>query len=143
MKNKLFFILTALITLATSCAKAPQQNIVLPEGKFAGVFRRIHLNPATNKLDTATANIALSLSSATGYAVTGDTTTLHAGSNGSYVADGTYLQFIDKTLPANSTKTPTKVHLAGVYKYLYGGSTLEMGISNDTLSYYYNLKTTQ
>ncbi len=144
MKRRLSYLLPLLllIVLAVGCAKSPDSTdtIVLPVGTFTGQFTRIHLNPYTRKLDTIYANLTLTMAAATGYAITGDTTK-HAGSHGSYVVDGVNIAFSDQTLPTSTTSTapPTKIHLNGVYSYVYTTTSMQITFSNDTLIYTYIL----
>jgi hypothetical protein len=81
---------------------------------------------------------------ATGFAVTGDTSTIHAGSYGVYVvylANGV-VAFSDKTFP--TTGIPTKYHLSGLYGYHYDGTNFQISYYSplDTLALVYNLKKT-
>ena len=142
MKQKLnyLFPLVILLTLIAGCTKDTSTPVVLPVGNFAGTFTRLHLNPLTNKVDTITAKLNISMSAATGYAVTGDTTH-HAASHGSYIVDGVNIQFTDLTLPTNtSAATPAaKTHLSGVYQYVYSAPSLVVQFSNDTLVLNYTL----
>lgn len=147
MKTKLLPLLIAAIVLTvfiSSCLKpASNPAPVIPTGNFAGTFTRLHLNLTKNKVDTITAQLTLTMSSTTGYAVGGDTSH-HAASHGSYAVDGVNIAFSDLTLPstANGTiPTPTKTHLNGVYQYSYvAGSSLQIQAVGDTLAYYYNMK---
>lgn len=137
---KLFYLLpfAAFILFATSCSKINdnQPTVVLPTGNFTGQFLKIHLNSTTSRYDTSKAALQLSLSQSTGFAITGDTATLHAGSHGSYAANAYYIQFIDQTY--NAAKPSSKYHLQGVYNYLYNGTQLVMYVSfADTLSLQY------
>ena len=140
MKNNFYLLLITLLIVAAGCKKTTTDPVVLPEGKFTGTFVRLHLNPITNKLDTATANLIFNISAATGYAITGDTSVFHAGSHGSMVVDGTFAQFSDQTLTPNTPLYPGKVHLAGIYNYSYNGKNFNFAINNDTLGFYYNLQ---
>ena len=132
--------------LLSSCISnknnAPAPNV--PEGTFAGRFSLYHLHSKTGVVDTLTANLILNMETATGYKVTGDTSTLHAGSYGSYLLNSTYtgIEFIDKTYPA--TGTPAKNHLNGIYEYVYNGTTLQFEATDpaDTLIYFYNFTKT-
>ncbi len=135
MKNKLFCLLV-LVAAASGCKK-DVKPVVLPEGNFTGTFRRIHLSSTTGKKDTLTADLTLLLGASTGFAVAGDTTK-HAGSRGSYVVDGSLINFYDSTFPTSGT--PAKVHLAGIYQYAYDGKNLVITVANDTLNYYYSFK---
>jgi len=123
---KLFYLLpiAAFIFFASACSKINdnQPTVVLPTGTFTGQFLKIHLNPVTSKYDTSTAALQLTLSQSTGFTVTGDTTTLQAGSYGSYAANAYYIQFVDQTY--NAAKPSSKYHLQGVYNYLYNGTQL-------------------
>jgi len=138
---KLFYLLpiAAFIFFASACSKINdnQPTVVLPTGTFTGQFLKIHLNPVTSKYDTSTAALQLTLSQSTGFTVTGDTTTLQAGSYGSYAANAYYIQFVDQTY--NAAKPSSKYHLQGVYNYLYNGTQLVIYVNYaDTLSLQYN-----
>lgn len=143
MKRKLNYLFPILLLLATAgCIKSTNDpsNIIIPVGNFLGQFTRIHLNPATGKLDTIKGNITLNMAVATGYVVGGDTTH-HAASYGGYVVDGQNIAFSDHTLPSTTTTTtpPVKIHLNGVYQYSYTGTSMQISASNDTLGYLYTL----
>lgn len=147
MKLKLFYFLLCVLTaLFYGCSinKTAAPAPVTPSGTFTGQFTFLHLHSYTAKIDTLTCSLQLVMQPATGYKVTGDTSTLHAGSYGTYIfgSDYTEIDFFDKTYPAGST--PLKNHLSGVYQYTYDGSTLQMIAYGplDTLSYIYNLKKT-
>ena len=138
---KIFYLLpiAAFILFASACTKINdnQPAVVLPTGTFTGQFLKIRLNPVTSKYDTSTAALQLTLSQSTGFTVTGDTTTLQAGSYGSYAANAYYIQFVDQTY--NAAKPGSKYHLQGVYNYLYNGTQLVMYVNySDTLSLQYN-----
>lgn len=140
MKNNLYLLFAALLIAAAGCKKDTQETVALPEGKFAGVFTRLHYTVKTGKVDTVRANIVLTLSTATGYTVTGDTATVHAGSHGSYVVDGYHIQFVDQTLAPNTPLYPGKTHLAGILNYAYSTSQLNIAADNDTLFVSYILQ---
>jgi hypothetical protein len=147
MKNNLLYLVPLLLVLASGCAN---QNIpapapaLTPQGTFTGQFTLYHLVTKTGKTDSTSANLMLSLETTAGFAVTGDTSTLHAGSHGGYAVDPRTgrIQFQDVTYPA--TGTPTKVHLSGLYNYVYDGSNLQIAAYGplDTLTYYYKMKRT-
>jgi hypothetical protein len=146
MKYKLLGLLSLFVVFASGCIgdkSAPVPIANLPTGTFSGVFTRKHIN-SKGVIDSAKANIQLQMETATGFKVTGDTSTLHAGSYGSYnlVSESGILQFNDKTYPP--TGTPVKTHLSGLYEYKYTGATLQLlGYGAlDTLSFYYNLTRT-
>ncbi|WP_345951667.1 hypothetical protein ABDD95_09580 [Mucilaginibacter sp. PAMB04274] len=116
--------------------------VVQPQGKFTGQFYRIHRNANTQVKDTVKAEIVLDLVSNT-FKVTGDTTK-HAGSNGKFNYNQSYMEWIDSTVPigSNSLNLP-KYHLHGLYQYVYNGTNLEFAASTypvDTLIYLYKLK---
>jgi hypothetical protein len=141
MKTRLIYLLPLLLAaLITGCNKNNDSNttpVVLPVGNYSGQFLRIRRNPSTNVLDTAIANLNLSLSQSTGYAVTGDTSTLHAGSYGAYGVNSYYIQFVDKTF--SSSAPFTKYHLEGIYSYTFDGTKLNIGVAyGDSLSLQYN-----
>ena len=114
-----------------------------PEGNFSGTFKVVHTSRLTGKRDTLSANLLLAMSLAKGYQVTGDTSTVHAGSYGDFSTNvssaGGYIQFADLTY---STAHPgTKYHLNGIYKYQYDGTNFQVLYNNaDTLSFQYNFK---
>lgn len=131
------------VLLITACAKSNNSSttFTLPTGNFAGQFLRVHYNKTSLKYDTLKANLNLAMAQSTGFAITGDTSTLHAGSYGSYAANAYYIQFVDQTYSA--TQTFTKYHLSGVYNYTYNGSDLGIYIIyGDTLKLQYNFKKT-
>jgi hypothetical protein len=145
MKSKLLYSLFAITILASGCmgGKNNPTPVNYPSGTFTGQFRLIHTNLLTGKHDTSAANIQLTMSTATGYQVTGDTSTLHAGSKGAYAINAGYIDFQDATLP--KTGTPKKTHLNGTYEYYYDGSSVFQMIpasSTDTLALQYDLKKT-
>ena len=140
MKNKLYYLFLVFMVVAASCKKTEQTPFVLPEGNFIGTFTRIHYNIRTAKLDTATANLIVKLSAATGFSVTGDTTKYHAGSHGSYIANPYNMQFLDQTLVPNTPLYPGKEHLAGIYNYSLSDGNLKIAANNDTIGVYYNLQ---
>jgi hypothetical protein len=146
MKSKLTYLLPLSIALimAAGCVKNASNpngdlsNYPYPLGTFTGRFTRIHTNTTTKKRDTATCMLNLVLSTTTGYAVTGDTTVVHAGSYGSFSENQYNIAFNDITYP--STGFPKKTHLAGVYLYTMTGSTFVITATDgDSLSYNYNL----
>jgi hypothetical protein len=114
-----------------------------PVGTFAGHFEVIHNRAAG--IDSASANITLDMEAATGFKVTGDTSTVHEASYGGFIvyqANSTiYFQDHDTYQPAGA---PAKVHLNGLYNYSYNGTTLQIGYTayQDTLVLKYNLTKT-
>jgi hypothetical protein len=138
-KNNLPYLLLFMLILATGCAKTPQDDpAIYPLGTFGGQFLLLNKKTSSPGYDTVKANLQLVLSTTTGYAVTGDTVRLHAGSYGSFYEDRTYIAFGDLTYPM---KTPTKIHLSGSYKYIYDGTRLLFGKTNpDSVVYLYDLK---
>jgi len=147
MKTRILFLGAAFLAIfLAGCVKSPTQvPAILPTGNFIGTFTRLHFNSSTNKVDTVTATLTLTMSASTGYAVGGDTSK-HAGSHGSYVTDatGTYIAFSDVTLPSTNVANapaPTKTHLNGVYQYAFSqGVGLQLQAVGDTLAYFYNMK---
>ena len=144
MKRKLPCLLLLAVVVASGCTinkSAPTPN--LPTGVFSGVFTRKHIN-SKGVVDSAKANVQLQLETTTGFTVTGDTTTLHAGSHGTYglTSQSGFLQFNDVTYPL--TGSPAKTHLSGIYEYVYTGTGLQLlGYGAlDTLSFYYNFTRT-
>ncbi len=142
MKKNLLGLLIVSLFMIAGCAKEDQAPVVIPEGKFSGNFTRLHLNKTTNKIDTLKANLVITFSTTTGYAVLSDTSVVHAGSKGSYVVDPLYIQFGDSTIPVGPVPTTGKVRLAGIYDYIYQGTSLKFAKSNDTIGYFYDLTKT-
>jgi hypothetical protein len=146
MKRILLYLLSLMLAFISGCGPKSEAPIPVggPEGTFAGQFQLLHLHSKTGVIDTLTANIILQMEQSTGFKVTGDTSTVHAGSYGSFIVSVPYsnVDFIDKTYP--TTGTPAKIHLNGVYSYNYDGTNLQLVAYSafDTLSYYYNLKRT-
>jgi hypothetical protein len=146
MKKQLFylFMLFGVVTLSTGCLKGNDADVTpvtAPQGVFAGQFVRIHLNPANNKRDTIKLPIGLELTNAN-FKITGDTTK-HAGSYGTFSYNGSYIQWVDSTVPAgvNAINLP-KYHLHGLYLYAQDATKLQFQASNDTLLYFYDLTKT-
>jgi len=141
MKLKAIYLLLPVALLASACLKEPNTPTETPNyplGAFAGKFTRIHLNKATSKTDTAYATIQLAMSSSTGFAVTGDTATVHAGSKGGFGGTVSEIGFNDITWGSPVSKN--KTHLHGTYSYTFNGTILQInGMSGDTLSYRYDL----
>lgn len=141
MKLNLIYLLAFLVVLTSGCFSNKGSNPTppVPAGSFAGQFRVVRTK--SGHRDTLKANINLDLSTVTGFKVYGDTSTLHAGSNGNYaVSYNNFIQFADKTFPPSGV--PVKFHLQGVYQYYYDGSTFQMVANSflDTLSLQYDLK---
>lgn len=146
MKNKLAYLLFLLPVLIAGCSKpapiAPVFNA--PLGAFTGQFVRLYKNTWRGGYDTLKANLQLDLSTNIGYTVKGDTTTIHAGSYGSFVVGTANITFFDQT---SFGAGPTKTHLSGTYQYSYDGLNLlitgkAISASGDSLFYNYKFKKT-
>jgi hypothetical protein len=142
MKRILIFLMPFIVMLGAGCLKHTENtdtSATIPTGTFAGQFLRIHYNRTTTKYDTLKANLTLSMDLKTGYAITGDTTAVHAGSKGDFAMDAYYIQFTDKTY--STTPVNNKIHLAGTYLYQYNGTDFQIqAVVADTLGFFYNLK---
>ncbi|MDB5118160.1 MAG: hypothetical protein JWQ79_3652 [Mucilaginibacter sp.] len=147
MKSKLTYLLplSILVIMAVGCIKkgtdpsTDLSNYPYPLGTFNGRFLRIRFNPVTSKKDTTSVALQLILSTSIGYTVTGDTSTIHAGSYGSFSENNVNIAFNDFTYPANGR--PTKTHLSGVYNYTLTGTAFQItGSDADStnISYVYN-----
>jgi hypothetical protein len=125
----------------TSSSGSPNTSTIT--GTFTGQFRLLHRHTNTVSFDTTKCNITVTInSSGNTYTVTGDTTTVHAGSHGTYAVSSPFINFVDATYP--KAGVPTKTHLNGVYQYYYDGTTFQMlAYSIDTLSLQYDLKRAQ
>ena len=141
MKSKLLYLSALLSILAIGCSKPhvnPAPSLGALGGIYTGQFVSVHTN--TPKNDTVKANIQLTLDPSFSFTVAGDTSTVHAGSHGSFVLNsGSTIQFFDLTFPL--TGTPTKIHLSGQYGYTFDHVYLDMlGSSSDkTTTYTYTL----
>jgi hypothetical protein len=132
MKNKLTYLLLLPLAVATGCLKKPKIiNPGDPLGTYTGQFTGIHNNSSIK--DTLKANLQLLLSSDIGFAVSGDTSSVHAGSTGSF-------SYTTDTITFNDITTSKKVHLIGSYIYSWDGTNLTMIKSNDTMQYIYRFK---
>jgi hypothetical protein len=143
MKHKLLLLSAAVLLVGASCKKVIVPTTTPPalSGTFSGQFLFVHRQTTAYPYDTLKANVILTLqSSGNTFTVTGDTTTVHAGSYGIFTSNTSYVVFIDKTYPTDGTN-PKKIHLAGTYQYYYDGSILQMlAFPNDTSAYEYSLK---
>jgi len=141
MKRAFILFLPFVVMLAAGCLKSADNSTTTfnaPAGTFTGVFTKLRYNNAKQKYDTTKANLTLTLTLATGYTVTGDTT-LHAGSKGSYSVDPNNILFGDATL--NSAASAGKTHLSGLYQYGYDGTNFNIQATySDTLGFFYQLK---
>ena len=146
MKQKLLYLFPILAILAAGCLGGGNKNTnvaPIPDGNYSGQFLLLHIH--TDHTDTVKANINLNLANTTGmFKVTGDTTTVHAGSFGNYAGNSAtgLISFEDKTY--SPIAPVTKTHLTGTYTYAYDGTTLQMKAFGalDTLALFYNLKKT-
>lgn len=115
-----------------------------PDGTYSGEFRRLHIHTDHVTIDTVKANIVVYMSQSSTYTVTGDTSTVHAGSKGYFTADGNNkaITFVDQTY--SSSAPVTKTHLTGTYAYSYDGTSFKMEAygAQDTLRLQYDLKKT-
>ena len=144
MKNKLLYLLPLLAVFVTGCLKRTSDIPPTPalSGTFTGQFRLLHRSTNKVPFDTTKTNLTITLTSTGNYTVTGDTSVVHAGSNGKYAASAPYINFVDKTYPISGT--PTKTHLNGIYQFYYDGSVFQMlAYSLDTLALQYDLKKSQ
>ena len=140
MRNKFTYLLPLLLIFIVACTKNNVTPTLLPSGTFSGTFLRLHLNK-NNTIDSAKVSTVLVMETATGYAVTSDTSTFQAGSKGNYIfGTNNFVEFLDVTYPA--TGIPAKTHLFGIYQYSFDGTNLLMAASTDSLGYQYTLKRT-
>ncbi|HEY5328207.1 MAG TPA: hypothetical protein VIJ27_14485 [Mucilaginibacter sp.] len=142
MKPKLLYLSLLLLAFAGSCLKtkhAPAASSL--QGSFTGQFMFLHTPNNSTTVDTLKANIQLDMLANSSYQVTGDTSTLHAGSHGAFlIGTNNAIQFFDQTYPVSGT--PTKIHLSGQYQYSYDGIVLRLNGFGplDTVAYEYVLR---
>jgi hypothetical protein len=138
MKNTLTFLLLAVIVIASGCFsnKNTSAPVPVPIGTFSGQFTGLHKKPS-GIVDTLKATIQLTTTNSGLFKVSGDTSTVHAGSHGSFQLNSVYIQFQDSTA---TVANPPKIHLNGLYQYAYDGSNFQIEAYNDTLDYKYVLK---
>lgn len=141
MKHKLLYLVPVAMIFLAGCfgskSSTPTPSL---SGSFSGTFRVFHRHTTTDPFDTLKANITLTMTN-TSFAVTGDTSTVIAGSKGTYelALNGNFILFADNTIP--QTGTSTKAHLNGEYIYSYINNELQMLASSaDTLQVQYDLK---
>lgn len=139
MKHKLIYFLPFILMLGAGCLKHnddtnPQLNV--PIGIFNGTFKVLHINAAHTGYDTTQkVNLTLAMDLTTGFSVTGDTSTVHAGSHGDFALDAINIRFAD------NSGTSSKIQLNDLYDYTYDGSNFIISRSYaDTLGYLYTLK---
>ena len=143
MKHSILYLFLLLLIVITGCAKS-SSNVTpppTPSGTFTGQFKLYHRHTNTVPFDSLKANITVTFKTSDfTYAVTGDTSTLHAGSYGTFGISLPYMIFNDKTYNPQSY---TKTHLSGEYLYNYDGTNLILQASSvDTLVLGYVLKKT-
>jgi len=147
MKNKFCYLPLLLLAITSGCVNqknptpAPEQA---PQGTFNGKFTR-YVRHLSGKVDSsATANLQLSMQPATGFKVTGDTATVHAGSYGGYSTNTQSAQILFNDVTNPPTINPPKTHLNGIYNYRYDGTTFQMAVFGpaDTITYYYKFTKT-
>ncbi len=143
MKHLILYLFFSLLIITTGCIKSASNPPPppIPSGTFTGQFKLYHRHTDKVPYDSLKANIIVTFKTPDyTYAVTGDTSTLHAGSYGTYGVSVPYMIFNDKTYNPNSY---TKTHLSGAYLYNYDGITLILqATSVDTLILGYVLKKT-
>jgi len=112
-----------------------------PQGNFSGSFTLIHENPVNNHLDTAVANVTLTLTANASFSVGGDTTKIQAPGNGTFTVDqpDNIITFQDVTVTKRTPLNTPKKHLNGPFLFSYDGSNLHIFGASDTLSYNYVL----
>jgi hypothetical protein len=141
MKHKLLCLFPILAVLFAGCIK----NVPVtppppaPSGTFSGQFKVFHRHTTQVPFDSVKADLTIKFQTSDNtFIVTGDTSTVHAGSYGTFGMFLPYIGFNDKTF---SPLHLTKAHLNGYYLYNYDGTNLIMYISNaDTLLLGYSLK---
>jgi len=126
MKRNLFLVLPllALVVLGQACSTKsdPVPAPTPPLGTFSGTGKLLVKKSGSSTYDTVkkASPLLITLATPSNFKVTGDTLTVHAGSKGlfqlAYASNGTFINFIDSTYKAGPQ---TKIHLAGVYQYVY------------------------
>lgn len=139
MKHVFIYPLLIGLFYLTSCSKdTPVQTIpvVTPTGTYGGHFQLVHTTIKTGVNDTIGCNLTMVLDAQGNFTITGDTSTVHAGSLGKFsLGYHDDLIFEDKT---NLNATPKKVHLNGDYRYAQQGAVFGLDKNvGDSLSYQY------
>ncbi|MBS1532316.1 MAG: hypothetical protein JSU01_18585 [Bacteroidetes bacterium] len=143
MKHRILYLVPFIAVFLAGCLGSTNTPAPVVSGTFSGQFRLFHRHTTTSPFDTLKANITLTLAPAptNTFSVTGDTSTVIAGSKGTYqlASNGNFILFIDSTIP--TTGTSSKAHLNGEYIYSYDGNSLQMVANSlDTLQVQYDLK---
>ena len=131
MKRYLLYLLPLMLVLGEACStKNDYTPPPAPLGTFKGFFKLLVKKTTGTGYDTAkkVTNLILTISAPNNFKVTGDTTTVHAGSKGLFKYDGVYIAFGDSTYKVGPQ---TKIHLVNTYQYLYtGGIRLQIQRAN-------------
>jgi len=131
MKRNLFFLLPllVLVILVEACStKSDPITIPAPLGTFTGTGKLLVKKSGSSTYDTVKkASLVITLTTPNNFKVTGDTLTVHAGSKGLFSYNGSYIQFLDSTYKAGPQ---AKIHLVGVYQYIYDNTNLIMQRAN-------------
>ncbi len=141
MKHKLLCLFPILAILTAGCIKnapvAPPPP--MPSGTFSGQFKLFHRHTTQVPFDSVKTNLTIKFQTSDNtFTVTGDTSTVHAGSYGTFGLYQPYIGFNDKTFSALHF---TKSHLNGYYLYNYDGTNLVIYVSSaDTLLAGYSMK---
>ena len=134
MKRNLFYLLPLLLIFTEACSTHSDNTpIPAPLGTFSGTFRLLVKKTTGSGYDTVkkNTNLIISLTTPNHFKVTGDTTTIHAGSRGLFQYNGVYIAFLDSTFKAGTPQT--KIHLTDTYNYLYDGTILIFQRNNTAL----------
>jgi hypothetical protein len=139
MKKTFTYLLLLVSALIAGCIKKP---VIVDPGSLLGTFNGslfyLHRPLAGGSYDTSKTSVQLVLSSGIGYEILGDTSTFQAGSHGNFGEFPDSLLFTDQTLPASGVPAPnSKLHLNGVFRYTWNGTSLQMvGKTDSTVSEY-------
>jgi len=146
MKRNLFLVLPllALIVLSEACSTKsdPIPAPTPPLGTFKGTFKLWVRKSGGSGYDTVKkAAIFITLTTPNNFKITGDTSTVHAGSKGLFQFNGSLIAFLDSTYKVGPQ---AKFHLVNTYQYVYDGNNLIMQRANalqDSVLRYDFLKT--
>lgn len=145
MKKVLLALLIVATAFTVGCHKNTDGPMPTPVGTFTGKFTLWNLK-RQDVVDTISVNIVLKSTANGLFKISGDTTSIHAGSHGVFDSNFESIQFADSTATAYinpAISMPVigkKIHLNGSYECNYDGTNLQIMGVDDNYRYIYTLK---